>query len=156
VSIDQWLLAAIVGLSFGVLGGYFVRVWLSRATEIPSRSPCADEIYENIAYLRERQDKLWTRVGETVTGLQLMESKMQLQSQEWADFFDKTRKSEERQRGLTRRAEAAIGDDEDTSESDQRMLELMEERATEQAAPVVGAFDSREAYYAAERQRLGL
>ena len=156
MSIGDLLLGAILGAFIFVPVGYIVRVWLSRATESVSRSPCVDEIYENIATLISMQDEERTRVGTLADRVMQVESRLTLMSNEMGDFFDKTRKSEERQRGLTRRAEAAIGDEEDTSESDERMLALMEERAEEQATPVTGAFDSREAYYAAERQRLGL
>jgi len=76
-----------------------------------------------------------------------MESQLRMMTTEMADFFDKTRKSEERQRGLTRRAEAATGDEENTELQDQQLMELMEQQrgeppVAEQAAPM-----TREQYY---------
>lgn len=156
MSIELVLLAAALWALVFVPAGYFIRVWLERTTEIPGRSPCVDELYTAIDAHQMDLDAIRTRVVQMSDAFQLVESKLTLMSNEMADFFDKTRKSEERQRGLTRRAEAAIGDEEDTSESDQRLLELMEERTAEEPLMVSGAYGSREAYYASERKRLGM
>jgi len=147
VSIDGLLLGAIVGALFFVPVGYIIRLWVSRATDSVARPPGIDDIYESLASLRGGLDQLRSALGTIEQERQLMASKLQLMSTEMADFFDKTRKSEERQRGLTRRAEAAIGDEENTELQDQQLLELMDQQqgeppAGEQAAPM-----TREQYY---------
>lgn len=151
--LGQLALGMILGAFIFVPLGYIVRVWLSRATESDTRSPCVDEIYNALDRLQHQQDAWGTSLGAYKQDLQLMESKLTLMSNEQADFFDKTRKSEERQRGLMRRTEAAVGDDEDTAEADQVLLGLMEGQE-EQGAPLDQTqFASPEAYYAAQRAR---
>jgi len=147
VSLDQWLLAALVGLLFGVLGGYIVRVWVSRATNSVGRPTADDEVWSSLDRHMKAINEQGTSIGSLQNEMQLVRSELRLNSTEMVDFFDKTRKSEERQRGLTRRAEAAIGDEESTELQDQQLLELMEQQqgeppAGEQAAPM-----TREQYY---------
>jgi len=147
------LLGAILGAFIFVPVGYIVRVWLSRATDSVARSPAqaANDALE--AAVRPALAELRTSVGQMQLDFQLMDSKLIMMSTEQVDFFDKTRKSEERTRGLARRAEAAIGEDEGTSEADQRMLELMEERAVEQEAPAQSPVGSRDEYYASRARQ---
>ncbi len=152
----QLLLGAILGAVFFVPTGYIIRVWLSRATESVTRSPCAEELYEHVEGLHRARDELRTQVGQMALDMQLLESKLTLMSTEQADFFDKTRKSEERQRGLLRRTEAAMGEDGGAEESDQRLLQLIEERTAEQGAPAGGVPESPEEYYRQQAERLGL
>ncbi len=148
MSVGELLLGAILGAFIFVPMGYIVRVWLSRATESVGRSPCVDEIYNVLEGHSNLLDELRKGVGSIPDRVMHVESKLTLMSNEMADFFDKTRKSEERQRGLTRRAEAAIGEDEDTSELDEKMLALMEAKQAEIEFPEAGAFASPEQYYA--------
>ncbi len=153
MQLGELLLGAILGAFIFVPVGYIVRVWLSRATDSVSLPLRDDGLYDQIAGLHTARDELRTAVGQMASDLQLMESKLTLMSVEIVDFFDKTRKSEERTRGLARRAEAAIGEDGDTTESDQRMLALMEDRAAEQAAPVASPVGSRDEYYASKHRQ---
>ena len=154
--IGELLLGAILGAFIFVPVGYVVRVWLSRATDSFAGFPGVDDLWAAIESMKGQMDGLRTVVGNMPHDIQMQESKLTLMSTEMADFFDKTRKSEERQRGLMRRTEAAMGEEGDTGESDQRMLELMEERAAEQAAPAARVPGSPEEYYAQQAERLGL
>ncbi len=147
MSIDALLLGAIVGAFIFVPTGYIVRVLLSRTTEIPSRPPMVSEIYESLDRHRDAINEHGTSFGQVRQEILLLESKLQLMSTEMADFFDKTRKSEERQRGLTRRAEAAIGDEENTELQDQQLLELMEEQKAELTVDENLVPMTREQYY---------
>ena len=147
MSLEQIALAAIVGLLAGVLAGYFVRVWVSRTTDSVAPMPPRQDVYDILDRHMEAINSLGTRFGQMQQDGQLMESHIQLLHQEWADFFDKTRKSEERQRGLTRRAEAAIGDEENTEAMDQQMLELMEQQPNDPSGPLTGPPMTREQYY---------
>ncbi len=150
MQLTQLLLGAILGAVFFVPAGYIIRVWLSRATDSVALPPRDDDVYVSLDRHRDAINEHGTSLGQMASDLQLMESKLTLMSVEIVDFFDKTRKSEERTRGLARRAEAAIGEDGDTSEADQRLLGLMEERAAEQEAPVASPVGSRDEYYASK------
>ncbi len=123
--IELLLLGGILGaLVFGP-AGYIIRVWLSKAAPESSRSPCVDEIYNFLDGLRQDVDSLRSGVGRLPESLQLVESQMRLFQTEMTDFFDKTRKSEERARGHARRAEAAEGDEDDTEMMDEQLEALM-------------------------------
>lgn len=150
MSIDGLLLGAILGAFIFVPIGYIVRVLLSRASDSVAQMPGVEDLYIRMGAVEAAQAGWGTSLGAYGQRLQTVESKLTLMSNEMVDFFDKTRKSEERQRGLTRRAEAAIGDEENTEVMDQTMLELMEQQrgeppAGEQAAPM-----TREQYYQAK------
>lgn len=147
MSIDGLLLGAIVGAFIFVPIGYIVRVWLSRATNSVGLPPVGRDIYDNMESLQGDLDALRTGAGSRDQRFLMIESKLQLMSTEMADFFDKTRKSEERQRGLTRRAEAAIGDEENTELQDQQLLEFMEQQQGEPPAGEQSAPMTREEYY---------
>lgn len=148
MQLTQLLLGAILGAVIFVPVGYIIRVWLSRTTETSGRSPCMDEIYDTLTRLQQHQDAWGTSLGVYKQDLQLMDSKLTLMSVEMADFFDKTRKSEERQRGLMRRTEAAMGEDGDTSEADQQMFQFMKQHQEDLAATAGPPVGSRDDYYA--------
>ncbi len=152
----QLLLGAILGAVFFVPVGYIIRVWLSRAADSVGLSPDIDANAALRAAVQPALDELRTPVGQLALDMQLLESKLTLMATELADFFDKTRKSEERQRGLLRRTEAAMGEDGGAEESDQRLLQLIEERTAEQGAPAGGVPESPEEYYRQQAERLGL
>ncbi len=147
MSIGTAFLYALLSAFIFVPIGYIVRVMVSRTTNSVGRSPCVDEIYDHIGTLQKHQAVLGTSVGQFQQDVQLLQSKLQLMSTEMADFFDKTRKSEERQRGLTRRAEAAIGDEENTADMDQQLLDLMQEQPGEQGVGGEAAPMTRDEYY---------
>ena len=149
--IEQYLLGAILGGLIFLPMGYIIRVWLSQATESAGRSPCVDEIYDVLGRLQGAQESWGTSLGVYKMDLQAMESKLTLMSNEMADFFDKTRKSEERARGHARRVEAAGEDGEDTSDTDQQLLELMESQREPEVGAHVQVNMSRDEYYKQER-----
>lgn len=147
MSLELVLLAAALWALVFVPAGYFIRVWLERSTDSARPPGCVEDIYGVLESHTRVADELRMQVGQLKQDSQLMESNLRMMNTEMADFFDKTRKSEERQRGLTRRAEAAIGDEESTELQDQQLLELMEQRQGEPPAGEPAAPMTREEYY---------
>ncbi len=152
MSIELLALAGLLWAFIFVPAAYFISLRMSNRPDSVARSPCVDEIYNFLDGLRSDVDALRNGVGRWPEQMQLMESKLRLMSTEMEDFFEKALKSEQRARGHARRAEASVGEEEDTEAMDQQMLALMQGQqegadVAEQNAPM-----TREEYYQHEGQ----
>ncbi len=142
-----YLLGALLAAFLMFPAGYLARVALSRSANDPMEAPSRNEHFalrEAISEVTEDHRKALvaqqTQIADLAHGVQLMK-------QEWTDFYEKTRKSEERNRKRMKAAGERDEDDEDLSDTDQLLMQVMQQQG---AVPV----DSEEGLYArADRLR---
>ena len=149
-----YLLGAVLGGFLLFPAGYLARVALSNAANNSPRSPCEDEILASVAGVLEEQEKLWSTYGEIPQKMADLSHEVQLMKQEWDDFYEKTRKSEERNRKRVAAQRDRDEDDEDGSEADQLLMQVMQQQQDEQTAPADDLF-SRAAAQRPRGQRGG-
>jgi len=129
-----YLLGAILAAFLMFPAGYLARVALSRqAPEPPQRVATgeiltlAEDLCKDMESLGKAQGAQQTQIADLAHGIQLMK-------QEWTDFYEKTRKSEERNRKRIAAAGERDDDDDDLTETDQLLMSVMQQQA-DQGAP---------------------
>jgi len=90
-------------------------------TRIDANRALESAVQKGLDELRNTQGMQQTQVADLAHGVQLMR-------QEWDDFYDKARRSEDRTRKAIKAASDRAGDDEDTTETDQMLLALMQQK----------------------------
>jgi len=132
--LTPYLLGAILAAFLMFPAGYLARVALSRATKVPPARPVtaeiltlAEDLSKETEGCRKGLETQQTQIADLAHGIQLMK-------QEWTDFYEKTRKSEERNRKRIAAAGERDDDDEDLTETDQLLMSVMQQQA-EQGAP---------------------
>jgi len=109
-------------------------------TRIDANRALEAAVQKGLDELRNTQGMQQTQVQDLAHGVQLMR-------QEWDDFYSKTRRSEDRTRKAIKAASDRDEGDEDLTDTDQLLLQVMQEQA-DQGAPV-----GEDLYERAERMR---
>jgi len=129
-----YLLGAILAAFLMFPAGYLARVALSNATKVPPARPVTAEIIRLAEDLGKESDDHRKTLAMQQTQLQDLAHSLQLMKQEWTDFYEKTRKSEERNRKRIAAAGERDDDDDNLIEADQLLMQFMQQQA-EQGAP---------------------
>lgn len=109
-------------------------------TRVDANRALESAVQKGLDELRNTQGMQQTQVQDLAHSLQLMR-------QEWEDFYDKARRSEDRTRKAIKAASDRDDDDEDTEVADQLLRQVMQQQ-TDQEAPAAD-----DVYARAERLR---
>jgi len=142
-----YLLGAVLAAFLMFPAGYVARVVLSREAHVPPPTALPPPVLSAISAAAEDREDLRKTLAMQQTQILDLAHGVQLMKQEWVDFYEKTRKSEERNRKRMKAAGERDEDNEDLSDTDQLLMQVMQQQA-EQGAPA-----NEDVYARADRLR---